>query len=948
MGLARRVAVVLLVLAGLLGISQPASAADGNFVNLSNRGLVGEGDDVRIVGFIIEGGARQVLIQAKGPELANDGISNALADPVLTVIQTHEGEPPRTPLVPPVELMVNDNWEDSQGQLVSDLWGGSPPLTAGSLSAAVVLTLEPGGYTAKVEGKNETVGVAIVEVYRIASDDGDQETTHGVGATLSDLPTGSWTPDVTTGGLFSSSGGNVTVRLNDGGYIEEGSFRYTCQNSGGCAIENRSVTSGTIVQTAQGTAPGGGTGTDTQPSFGPGSGPGNQSFTVDTAISALTLPEASGGDGSLTYSLTPSVPGLSFNPTTRRLTGMPTTASTYNMTYQVRDADGDTDSLTFTIAVQEEVSSAPDLVVQSPSVSASTLTEGESFTFRATVHNQGSGRSAATTLRYYRSTDATITTGDTEIGTGAVSSLAAAASSEQSISLTVPSGTGIYYYGACVEAVSGESSTVNNCSRPVSVTVGASQMEIESFDLADISPAGITFANNRFFVVHTHFRNAGLPPRVRVYLASGQREPADDFDLPEDNDWPLAITFANNKFFVPDWRDNKVYAYQSSGQREPASDFDLDAAQRYAVEGIVFANDRFFVVDENSQVYAYHSSGQRDSVSDFDLDSANSSPKGITFANDRFYVVDDSDDRIYAYQTSGQRDSTSEFDLDEDNGYPEGITFANDALYVVYGSFGKKVVAVKLTDQFPDLLVESPSVSDSDSGSAVAFVLSATVRNLGTKASAATTLRYYRSDDRTISTSDMQVGTDEVGALPVGGASAETITLIAPSTEGAYYYGACVDSATEEAETENNCSNVVVVFGGGPFPAYDLDISATLHRPSVATIGISSIAMTVEVANEGPNASRPAKLRFLTASGREFDREIPVLEPNETRTYERVGVGVAQLGTSTVQVCITEAPGETNTNNNCASRSYTYILDSADVTQREIGVFQQDDSAENR
>ncbi len=150
MGLARRAAVMLLVLAGLFGASQPTSAADGEFVNLSTRGFVGTGDDVGIVGIIIEGGGRQVLIQALGPELANSGVSNPLADPVLTVTQTHEGEPPRTPLASPVELMVNDNWEDSQGQWVSDLWGGSPPLTTGSLSAAVVLNLEPGGYTAKV------------------------------------------------------------------------------------------------------------------------------------------------------------------------------------------------------------------------------------------------------------------------------------------------------------------------------------------------------------------------------------------------------------------------------------------------------------------------------------------------------------------------------------------------------------------------------------------------------------------------------------------------------------------------------------------------------------------------------------------------------------------------------------------------------------------------------
>ena len=155
-------AAFLLFLAGFLGISQPSSAADGEFVNLSTRGWVGTGNDVGIVGFIIEDGSRQVLIQALGPELVNRGISNALADPVLTVTNT-------TDPANPMELMVNDNWEDSQGQLVTDLWGGSPPLSAGSLSSAVVLTLDPGNYTAKVEGKNGTVGVASVEVYRIGS-----------------------------------------------------------------------------------------------------------------------------------------------------------------------------------------------------------------------------------------------------------------------------------------------------------------------------------------------------------------------------------------------------------------------------------------------------------------------------------------------------------------------------------------------------------------------------------------------------------------------------------------------------------------------------------------------------------------------------------------------------------------------------------------------------------
>ena len=176
--LARGKAAMLLVLAGLLGISavegKLTSADDGKFVNLSTRTLVEAGEEVMIGGFVIEGGSREVLIQAVGPELANRGISNALADPVLTVTKT-------TDPANPMELMVNDNWEDNQGQLISDLWGGSPPLTAGSLSAAAVLTLEAGKYTAKVEGKDGTVGVGLVEVYEMDSTMADDDGLFSVG-----------------------------------------------------------------------------------------------------------------------------------------------------------------------------------------------------------------------------------------------------------------------------------------------------------------------------------------------------------------------------------------------------------------------------------------------------------------------------------------------------------------------------------------------------------------------------------------------------------------------------------------------------------------------------------------------------------------------------------------------------------------------------------------------
>ncbi len=137
-------------------LSSFAPVPSGKFINISTRAMVGTGDNVMIGGFIVGEALQQVLVEAIGPELADRGVAGALADPVLTVTAA-DG----------TVLMVNDNWEDSQGQLVTQLWGGSPNLAAGSASSAAVLTLEPGNYTAKVEGKDGTTGVALVEVYQI-------------------------------------------------------------------------------------------------------------------------------------------------------------------------------------------------------------------------------------------------------------------------------------------------------------------------------------------------------------------------------------------------------------------------------------------------------------------------------------------------------------------------------------------------------------------------------------------------------------------------------------------------------------------------------------------------------------------------------------------------------------------------------------------------------------
>ena len=89
----------------------------------------------------------------------------------------------------------------------------------------------------------------------------------------------------------------------------------------------------------------------------------------------------------------------------------------------------------------------------------------------AQVTNYGRSPAGATTLRWYLSTDSTISSADTLVGSNALSSLAAGVSMMLSNTITTPSATNTYYYGACVDPVMGEHYTNDNCSSALRVDV---------------------------------------------------------------------------------------------------------------------------------------------------------------------------------------------------------------------------------------------------------------------------------------------------------------------------------------------------------------------------------------------------------------------------------------------------------------------------------------------
>ena len=86
--------------------------------------------------------------------------------------------------------------------------------------------------------------------------------------------------------------------------------------------------------------------------FNPSSIP-DQTFPVNTPITPLTLPVATGGTPPYTYTLSPIPAGLEFVAAVRSLTGTPTTVGVTDVTYTATDATNASITLTFTIAVEE-------------------------------------------------------------------------------------------------------------------------------------------------------------------------------------------------------------------------------------------------------------------------------------------------------------------------------------------------------------------------------------------------------------------------------------------------------------------------------------------------------------------------------------------------------------------------------------------------------------------
>jgi subtilisin family serine protease len=172
----------------------PSPAPAAQAINLSTRMRVETGDRVGIGGFIITGSApKHVLLRAIGPSLAQSGVPDVLADPVME-LHGPGG----------FAAITNNNWRDDPAQETAIKATGIPPTN--NLESAIDATLAPGAYTAIVSGNGSTSGVGLVEVYDL---------NQGIDSKLANLSTRAFVnvgDDIVIAGfMLGGNGGNDRI-----------------------------------------------------------------------------------------------------------------------------------------------------------------------------------------------------------------------------------------------------------------------------------------------------------------------------------------------------------------------------------------------------------------------------------------------------------------------------------------------------------------------------------------------------------------------------------------------------------------------------------------------------------------------------------------------------------------------------------------------------------------
>ena len=565
-------------------------------------------------------------------------------------------------------------------------------------------------------------------------------------------------------------------------------------------------------------------------------------------------------------------------------------------------------SSSVTIAVEEESSGQPDLrivgiIVVTPLFSP--VVPGTLLQFSVNVRNYGDANSDATTLRYYRSTDATISGSDTAVGTDEVSALVPSRQVAEGIDLTAPS-TGTYYYGACVDTVTGESDTTNNCSGSVQVTVREPDPVVQS---VEVTPSEVTLAALGNTATLT----------ARVLDAQGNEISGE------------AVSWSSNFPEVATVDAQGVVTAVANGRATVTA-----SASGVSGTATVNVDQRADSVDIAPGEVELNSVGETALLTLRAIDAnGHEAPYGGDLTSWRWRSADPNVATVSPVPVI-----TLEAEV---QAVAAGTTTVTVTAVTEDG--GSLSATAQVTVELPSELQDQgkPDLEIRSLGAVTVvgntypletFQLGATVSNDGDGPSEATTLRIYRSVDTTVDTSDTPVGTASVAGLAASENASTTISVRSPLSPGTYYYGACVDAVAGESDTTNNCGGSVavpVVPRGRP----DLVVQTPSLAPPFPTTG-ATFTLTATVWNFAQvvdGTSEATTLRYywsadgtVTTSDTQVGTDVvPALGPRGRSTQSVELTAPSTPGTYYYAACVDAVPNESDTTNNCSTGKSVHV-----------------------
>ncbi|MFI8351678.1 CARDB domain-containing protein [Streptomyces cyaneofuscatus] len=215
----------------------------------------------------------------------------------------------------------------------------------------------------------------------------------------------------------------------------------------------------------------------------------------------------------------------------------------------------------------------------------------------------------------------------------------------------------------------------------------------------------------------------------------------------------------------------------------------------------------------------------------------------------------------------------------------------------------------------PDLTVSALSWSPSAPSETDNITVQGTVRNIGTAASAATTV-------------DVSLGGVVVGSAPVGplaaGASAQVSVPVGKRPQGSYTVSALVDPTDTiiESDNTNNSRTTASPLVVGQSPGPDLEVRSITSSPSNPAVG-AAVSFTVAVHNRGTSAVSAGTVTRLTVGSTTLNGTTPAVPAGATVNVPISGTWTAASGgaTLTATADATNLVAETSETNNVLARS---------------------------